>query len=249
LITLWCVNFALLVGLCVWAFVDARFGPTAHFLKADTQRLLGQSSHVWTYRSRALEPRLHALFWTLVSGGVSGVILFVTMFFGPRRHRRMRSWLLFTGLLAGWLTALVSWPEIAWRGQQRRLQAELAGFERLAQSLRDDWPRRDGERPGLGPFNAYPVGKPRMLMMSTWAPHWPGEIPIARVELTFGGALCFQLTGDESGAWLEWHPLGEKPTSFVGGRQDNHRLERSTPLGRGWFLVRYRELGSRRAAK
>jgi hypothetical protein len=241
LFALWWINLVALVGLCVWAFVDARFGPTAYFLKADVQHILGRPSHVWTTRSDALHPRMSALFWTLVCGAASGVILFVALFVGPRRHRRLHSWLTFTGLLAGWLAAFVSWPEIAWRGQQGRLRAELAGFEKLAQSLRNDWPRIDEERPGLGPFMAYPIGQPTMIMLLTSPKVTPSDISIAAVERQPSGALCFQLSEDETGAWLEWHPRGQAPSSFVGGLLDEHSLVRAAELERGWFLVRYRE--------
>ncbi|MEX2317961.1 MAG: hypothetical protein WD669_12460 [Pirellulales bacterium] len=236
----WCLNIAALVGLCVWAYVDSRFGPAAYYLKADVDWLLGRRSGVAMGRSRFVEPRMHVLWWTLASVGASGLVLLGALFVGPRRHRRLWTWLAFTGLLAAWLAVFVTLPEIAWRGQQRRMRAELTGFEALAQSLREEWPRADGERPGLGPFMAYPVGKPSMIMLLTTPEVSPSGVSIAAVEHSPQGGLRFQLTGDERGTWLEWHPPGEKPGSFTGGLVDDHMLERIAALERGWFLVRYR---------
>jgi gas vesicle protein len=44
-------------------------------------------------------------------GGAIGV--FAGLFLGPRSHRRLRSWLAFTVLVAAWLTLFVSWQELA----------------------------------------------------------------------------------------------------------------------------------------
>ena len=138
-------------------------------------------------------------------------------------------------LVAGWLTLLVAWPEFAWQGQRLRMRANLSEFDAIAAALRDDWPKTDGERAGLGSFMAYPQGKPRMLMMlkSETTP------AVAAVERADDGTLGFDLRGDESNTWLEWHPDGSKPRDFVGGLEGQYDFGRAAPLGRGWYLVRY----------
>jgi hypothetical protein len=60
------------------------------------------------------------------------------------------------------------------------------------------------------------------------------------VERSEDGSLGFELRGDHSGAWLEWHPAGSTPRAFVGGLESKYNFRRAAPLGRGWYLVRYR---------
>jgi hypothetical protein len=165
----WCLNLALLVGLSTWAYTDAWFGQTAHYLKIDIDWLLGRVEST-SPRSPLLVSRLPLLLAATVCALTTALILFAALFIGPRRHRRTWSWLLFTGLFAAWLTLLPNWPELAWRGQQRRLAGAQAGFDALAQELKTDWPNADGERSGLGPFMAYPIGRPSMLLLLTTRP-------------------------------------------------------------------------------
>ncbi len=88
---------------------------------------------------------------------------------------------------------------------------------------------------------AYPVGHPSMLMLLTTPVVSQSGIAVAAVERSPDGGFCFQLTGTESGGWLEWHPPGGRPDSFVGGLVTTYNLRRSSSLGNGWFLVQYAE--------
>ncbi len=83
---------------------------------------------------------------------------------------------------------------------------------------------------------AYPQGRPRMLLMLTS----DSSPAVSAVELADDGALGFELSGDESGTWLEWHPVGSTPQAFTGGLESEYDFGRAAPLGRGWYLVRYR---------
>jgi hypothetical protein len=118
---------------------------------------------------------------------------------------------------------------------------QLDGFESVAASLRADWPDSDGERDDIGPFMAYPRGGPRTLLLLTTPEIADVRTSISAIERATTGGLRFQLTGSEPDAWLEWHPIGSMPESFRGGLMTNYILERSAPLGGGWFVVRYRE--------
>jgi hypothetical protein len=60
------------------------------------------------------------------------------------------------------------------------------------------------------------------------------------VERGKSGCLRFQLAGREQFAWLEWHPAGRLPSSFVGGLLDPHELDRFRALADGWYVVRYK---------
>jgi len=133
------------------------------------------------------------------------------------------------------MTLLVGWREIAWLGQRIRLGSLVAQFDPIAESLREDWPTSDGERDDLGSFMAYPQGNPRMLMMLVSKT----DPQISAIERADDGSLGFEIRGEQPGTWLEWHPAGSQPVAFVGGLEDDHNLRRISPLGDGWYQVRY----------
>lgn len=162
--------------------------------------------------------------------------IFLGLFVGVKEQRRTRTWLAFVALAAAWFTLAVGWRELAWQGQRLRLRSTVNEFDALAKSLRENWPTADGERAGLGSFMAYPQGTPRMLMMLVSET----DPQIAAIERGADGSLGFEIRGEEPGTWLEWHPAGSAPKTFVGGLEAEYDLGRTSPLGRGWYLVRYR---------
>ena len=160
------------------------------------------------------------------------------LFLGPRKHRGLRSWLALTTLIAFWLGLITSWPEFAWAGQRWRLGRQLGQFEPVAAALRAHWPRQDAAIPALGQFTVYPHAEATtLLVIAEEAP--PGRAPIAAVEHSAAGALRFHLAGDETGAWVEWHPAGSEPASFQSGLETKFILDRASPLRDGWYLTRY----------
>jgi hypothetical protein len=232
---LWGLNVALLAALALWIFSDPLFAGTArwvaariHLFRGGIVATVGDVAQVgW---------RLPTLWAAIVTAIASLLLLGLMLFIGSATHRRLRSWLAYTMLVAAWLTMLVAWREFAWQGQRLRLRSTVNEFDALAKSLRENWPNADGERAGLGSFMAYPQGTPRMLMMlvSETQPQ------IAAIERGADGSLGFEIRGEEPGTWLEWHPAGSAPKNFVGGLEAEYDLRRTAPLGRGWYLVRYR---------
>jgi hypothetical protein len=240
----WFINLAALIGICVWAYVDARFMPAGYALRAATNLDLDDEHTDWVPNTSNIDDtttRLIALLW------IAGILINTWLWLGlglisgPKLHRRLRSWLAFMALIAAWLAVWTNWPEIAWLGQQRRLRAELPEFEAMATSLHADWPAQDGEHPLLGPYMAYPIGLPTVLLLPNPPESTKSGIKIAAIEHHPTGGLCFQLAAAETGAWLEWHPPGQSPQSFTGGLFTEYRLERSTQITPEWFLVRYFE--------
>lgn len=232
---LWGINLVLLTGFALWIFNDPLFpsaarrvAATVHLMRGGVVATFGEApSTTW---------RLTVLWGANIAAITSLLLLGGTLFFGSTTHRRLRTWFAFTLLVAVWLTIFVAWRELAWQGQRLRLRATVDQFDAIAKSLRDDWPKADGERRGLGSFMAYPQGTPRMLMMliSETDPQ------ISAIERADDGALGFEIRGEEPGTWLEWHPVGSKPTTFRGGLEYEYDFGRASPLGRGWYLVRYR---------
>lgn len=121
-----------------------------------------------------------------------------------------------------------------------RLWTQLDEYEPVAAELRGNWPIRDGELPNVGTFMAYPQGNPRMLMILVGQRSDAAIPPFSAVERDDDGSLKFELAGDETGSWLEWHPAGSTPDNFTGGLENTYTRGRSAPLGNGWYLVRYR---------
>jgi hypothetical protein len=235
---LWLVNVTAFLGLVVWILSDGQFSTVTEMLRARIYAVLerGLSALAYTWYAR----RVFALAITGVVAAVSFVGIFLALFFGAASHRRVRSWFAFTLLLAAWLALLGSWHELAWRGQVFRFQGRISGYDTVAESLRNNWPNIDGERPNIGPFMAYPIGNPTMLMMLR-SPDVPGtKSSFTSVERGDDGTLRFELVGDEPNSWLEWHPRDSVPASFTGGLENEYALDRYTRLRNDWFLARYR---------
>jgi hypothetical protein len=216
----WVLNLVLLAAVSGWIFGDGRSLGVIESLPAGAGILA-------------------ATILGLILASLSGI--FVGLFKGPSWRRSVKAWLTFTALVSAWCALYASWPALYWLGQTVRVRADIAAYDKPVQELRENWPGKDGESPTLGPFLGYPVGKPKTLLLIGVA-HVPGaDAPVTAVERSELGALRLQLAGAESGAWLEWHPPGSAPDSFVGGLQTRYTLLRQTELQRGWYLVRYRE--------
>jgi hypothetical protein len=225
--------------LICWIFTDGRFADIALRAKHDLLSLVR-----WLPSTGQQEPQLASRLIALKVLGVlvvtSAIGISMALFYGGPEHRRVRSWLSLTALVAAWLTLWATWPELLWRGQAYRLRSSLPEMQLIANSLVKNWPTGDGERAELGPFMAYPTGNAQMLLLLTQAnvPHT--SILLSTVERSDQGALRFWLAGNELGAWLEWHPSSDKPRAFFGGLQQEFEIERFSPLGENWFLARYK---------
>ncbi len=234
---LWRFNTAACGGVCLWILADGRFAQAANALWTAVTTA-GTATAPLVY-GPLLSWRVVVLAALAVGAVVSLAGVFAALFVGAASHRRLRSWLAFTALVAGWLALGTSWREVAWWGQQCRVEARLAEFTAIAMALHSDWPGDDGERAGLGAFMAYPQGAPRMLLMLTPPAAPRAGLRFSAIERAENGALRFELADSEHGAWLEWHAPGDVPSSFVGGLMGDYRLQRSASLGGGWFLARY----------
>lgn len=178
---------------------------------------------------------------TLVAIISSTVIAAITLF-GHASARSLRSWIAATTLCCVWLAAIVNWPTLAHFGKQHRLQKHVASFEPLAQSLQENWPNNDGTRSDIGAFMAYPAGQPSVLILLTLPSLTNTDASLVAIEKGRQQQLRFELAGSEHGDWLEWHPEGTVPASFVGGLRENYQLERFSKIRDNWYLAAYRPL-------
>jgi hypothetical protein len=234
----WAINVLLLIGLCAWIVSDPRIGPqmAAQWRQLNPQLYRELSGSPAIAEANRRTATLQAI---RVSAIVSFSVILTALFVGAPRHRGVRSWLALTALIAAWLTVFTAYASLAWAGQRWRVSRQVDSFEEIAAPLRDHWPGNDVMTDALGPFNAYPIGQPQMLMLLTTPPAAPPGVGFAAVERSPDGALRFDLTGNDERVWLEWHPAGSGPASFVGGLGGSYLLQRVSPLGRGWFLTLY----------
>jgi len=239
LVTLaWALNLALLTAACSWVALDGQFMEpiTVDGRDSSTVAALLIVAPMSAGRMQAL--------WALI-GGIATTIFVMAcgLIVGRQRHRRIAAWLSFTAVVALWLTLWIAWPELAWAGQRWRVRRMIGEFEPVALSLRRDWPIADDVTEELGPFSAYPNGRPRILMPLLKPSARGNHAPFSVVERSPQGALRFELLGNNAGAWLEWHPGNSRPASFIGGLETEYALHRASPLADGWYLTRYQAKG------
>ena len=240
---LWLINIGLLIALCVWIWNDREFMvPFYAKVPLNSIKTIGLQPPPPPPEMIPMRHGRWLAFQVLASfATVSFLGIVLGLLVGSPQHRGLRSWLLLIALAAGWLGVATGWRDIQWTNRVWTASRRVEAFEKVAAPLRKDWPREDGSSPEFGPFSAYPIGRPRMLSLLTM----PAEFDkrgwgFSAIERSAEGGLRFSLTGEDSSAWLEWHPEGEAPASFVGGRETRYELERASPVGEGWFLVRYR---------
>lgn len=161
----------------------------------------------------------------------------------PKRHLSLRTMLGVVTLIAAWCGLAVNYSAVSMRAKGIRVAWELNELEALAAPLRKQWPDYDGDLPNLGPFMAYPFGRPSTLILLNPRSIAEGKLTVSTVERDGSGAIRLLLgsetSGTDYGDWVEWHPAGSLPSSFVGGLDDFHALRTSVALGNGWYLVRY----------
>jgi hypothetical protein len=239
------LNLSLFAGLGAWIAADGQFRePVLGQRVGETAQADGGFQITAANWAADLSPgRRQAL--ASIGWGVAATLaaMAVGLFLGAARQRRLRSWLALTAVCAAWLGLWVLWPELAWAGKRWRVSRDLGDFAPIVRELRHDWPRADDVSPAIGPFQAYPNGAPTILMPLLKPSGRENHAPFSVVERSRDGALRFELVGNESGAWLEWHPRSSAPASFTGGLETRYELVRSSRLGDGWYLTRYRTNG------
>jgi hypothetical protein len=233
----WLLNITLLVGVAIWILTDVSAGAL----------LAGQWSRLWPeWKVRVVGPaaidaitrRITWLAVLRVVAMASGAGILLGLAFGAPRHRRLRSWLGVLTLAAGWLALLTSVPDLAWLGQSWRIARDVPKLETFAAELRAHWPQEDGASDWLGPYSLYATGTSSVLTPLTSQSDKRG-IAIRWIERSPDGALRFAVVDQGAWAWLEWHPEGSRPASFLGGLRTPWELEHASALKDGWFATAY----------
>lgn len=237
-IVAWVVNIVLLLAAVGYVLSD---GWARSYVELLWQVLGGQPVSESVIRDPAQLP------WSVklaVPGtyvaALSLLGMIASLLVGSPGMRKMRTWLLFTTLVAAWMGLIVGWQSLYWYGQQFRLGTHVAEFETFARELDADWPQEDGEFADVGVYLAYPRGVPTTLLM-LGEPTLPGtQLQFSSIDRSESQIIRCELAAAERGAWLEWHPQGSQPTSFTDGLDTHHELLQSVQLSPQVFWARYR---------
>lgn len=241
---LWSLQFAALLVLAAWAAVDPLF-----LAMVDAARGWFTSPDFdyrsWTRPLGIIRPIV--LVCILSIAFASMICILGGMLLQSKNASTLRSvnaWLTLTATFALWCGLVVNVDAIAWYGKRFRIASQVDSLERIAGQLREAFPTEDGELPHLGPFMAYPFGRPSTLILLQSPPvnnqsQRNQSLYISAVQRVASGAILLQLSGSDGGDWAEWHPPSSRPQSFVGGLGDRHTFDSSYSIGRGWHLVRY----------
>lgn len=226
----WGLNCALLVAMAVWVMGDGRVPQDIEALEAT----------LTAPRSAGGVPAYPPALWAVACCALASALgITAGLIWGPGRWRGLRTWLLATALASGWCGLIACWPTLYWQGQQWRVARLVPQAQELVASLRSNWPRADGEFPKLGWVMVYPKHKPSTLMLLGGGSQLSDAVGVASIEKTQDGALLLELTGPETGVWLEWRADWTEPRSFIGGLETDYKPTRWAQLAPGWRLVRY----------
>ncbi|TWU35765.1 hypothetical protein Q31b_52000 [Novipirellula aureliae] len=227
---LWLIHLTSLIAIAIWAVSDPLFETTIQY-----RGLSDASQNVGWIRV--------ASFTLVVIFAIGSLLALLFQTLSRRsapRHRSTRQLLAITTVIAVWFSFALYHDAIAWQGKRLRFATRVDELEAIVAPLRYEWPDRDGELRGIGPFMAYPFGRPTTLLLLEAPRVAERSVYVSAVERSDTGAIKLQLTGTDGGDWAEWHPPGSQPSSFTGGLADSHELQSATSIGNGWYLVRYR---------
>jgi hypothetical protein len=233
----WCANVLALLATAIWILRDSKFPDAVTAFGRHIAEVGGDKSPLAVVPP-LLWPRVDALWCVLIVAALSTIGIAVGLIAGSGRHRNVRSWLVVMLLLAGWLTLFTTWPELVWRGQVWRVRGSLDEFANTADELLAAWPDNDGDIQGLGPYMAYPIGKPRTLMFMTTPPVPGTSLGIKVIERGENDSMHFQLAGNEEGVWLV-REQGDEPSAFFSGLDGEYIPVQFRQVSPGWFIVRY----------
>ena len=227
---LWAIHLLSLVSFAFWLAIDPMFVRMFHTRSIDdVSATFGWARYVGLA--------------VLCLAGLASLLVIIGKLVGrlksTRRQRSIRQLLAICTVVALWLSLIIHHQSVCWQGKRLRFIRQVDQFEAMIAPIRDHWPERDGEIAGIGPFMAYPFGRPTTLLLLQTPRIATKSVFVSAIEKDDQGTIRLQLTGADGGDWAEWHPNGNQPRSFVGGLSDPHQLQTASSLGQGWYLVRY----------
>ena len=233
------VSVVTLLMFVLWVVLDASFGQMVRFVKGGFDVVAG-AGYAWD----ALALRIAGLFFLASSAVAAFATLVVRQVVGEKTGRSICAMLLLTTIVAGWLGLFTAYGTIERIGEYVRLKRDLHKFKNAAGKLLKRWPTENGSLPEAGQYLAFPLKHPdTILIQGVVARGCPFRETIGFfVNNTPNGGLRFSLYGKDEQDWVEYHPDGQGPQSFVLSARDMElRLERVVKLEKYWYWTRYSE--------
>lgn len=236
----WSFQVLILAGLTCWAIFDKRFEATLASTWGWMSGLVSGDASVEILSASDNSLRIAVLLGTFAAALGHLLWLLSSLFIGRHAMRGLSSWLALMLVAMFWFALAIHVSNLAWFGKHLRMTQQVESLEWLAEPIRSNWPTQDGDSERLGPYMAYPVGRPTVLLMLTPPSLWENDIRISSIVRTEPGSVRFQLSGVEGDVWAEWHPDGETPNSFRTGLGEHLKLDRYSQMSEHWYLARYR---------
>lgn len=230
---LWGLQLTALVSLVVWMLIDGYLAQLSLRLTASVQNSQLASQQAW--------PRIVGLsllslaFW---SGWIIGLAALIT---GWIRQAGIKYIVALMTSMALWLAVLSNWNAIVEAGQSWRFRSERQQIRMFATEIDQQWKElcRDPDQKLLPEFNAYPLYEPTLLIFLGHHTVPGTDIAYNAIERSESHTVRFELTGSNSGWWLEVHTDQLPPTNFIGGLEESFSVLRSRPVSDSVFLVNY----------
>ena len=243
----WLLQIGALLALALWATLDPVFELMVYRIKVGFQNPIDAIRDALLYVGAVRVVLLLSIFGVCITTLLAKTFVLLqptgNLNSDSGRSISLKAVLGIVTLFAAWCGLAVNYSSVAMQARGIRVGWEIEELEALAAPLRDNWPQVDGTMPGIGPFMAYPFGKPSTLILLEPPQIADGKLTVSTIERARSGAIRLLLgsasSGTDYGEWVEWHPQGSHPDSFIGGLDDYHALRSSVFLGAGWFLVRY----------
>lgn len=239
----WLVQISAIAGLFIWAIFDPALELMVYRLRLGIETPLAALSDAALHVGASRVAVACGLVALVLATWMWRMSITFQQFSSTPKVISLRLLFGLTTLFAVWCAFAINYSSVSMRAKGIRISWKLTELESLAGPLREQWPSVDGDSATLGPFMAYPFGRPTTLLLLTPPTISQGGFSVSTIERGVSGELRFLLgsetSGTDYGDWIEWHPEGNVPQDFVGGLNDLHELRSQIELGSGWFLVRY----------
>lgn len=142
-------------------------------LHSSAERSLTHLIQIWSHRGTKtrwefapiLSDGLIVPFVPIFIAVLSLLTITCVLLFSTTKASRLRRWLFFVTLCVPWFGLANGWRDIAWSSKQVRFTQCVPKLQSLTAGLHHDWPEGDGKVEDLGPFMAYPIHKPKTLLL------------------------------------------------------------------------------------
>ncbi len=230
---LWGLQLTALGSLLLWLLLDGYLAQLTLRLTASVQNGQLSSQQAW--------PRIVGLSLLSLAFWIGWIVGIAALLAGWIRQAGIKYIVGLTTSMALWLAILSNWNAIVEAGQSWRFRSERQQIRKFAAEIDQQWKAlcRDPDQKLLPEFNAYPLYEPTLLIFLGHHTIPGTDIAYNAIERSESHTVRFELTGSNSGWWLEVHTDQLPPTNFIGGLEESFSVMRARPISDSVFLVHY----------